>query len=341
MNRRKFIHKTAAIGSTALLGTLPNCEGHPQHTIKELSARSTDKSRIVIIQKKKWEKQKLGTAQFGEKAVSQMLSRGLQEWFQTESLEKIWKSIVRSDDIVGLKVNCLAGKGLSTSIELINAIISGLQLAGVKKKNILVWDRLNDDLIKAGYPINVRGSGVKYFGNDVAGYSRDLVCYGAVGSLVSRIVTDYCTAIINVPILKDHGIVGVSVAMKNYFGAIHNPNKYHDNLGDPFVADVNMFPDIRKKTRFTICDALVSQYEGGPPFMPQWAWNYGGLILGKDMVAIDQLGWEIIEAKRQLEGLRSLQEVGREPTYIATAASTAYQLGTNNVQQMDVSRVEI
>ena len=41
------------------------------------------------------------------------------------------------------------------------------------------------------------------------------------------------TAVINVPQVKDHGICGMTLAMKNFFGAIHNPNKYHIGNGDP------------------------------------------------------------------------------------------------------------
>ncbi|MGP8330442.1 MAG: DUF362 domain-containing protein [Methanosarcinaceae archaeon] len=320
MERRKFLQ---AVGSSVVFGRLANCEAQP-----ETQAESPgNKSRVVIVQQKNVNQASLNIDYIN---VQKLLDEGMRRYFEIESLAKIWRKIVRPADVVGIKVNCLAGRGLSTHPALVDAIIHGLQMAGVKEKNILVWDRLNDDLKRAGFPVRPRGRGVRYLGNDSAGYSRDLVCYGAVGSLVSRLVTDYCTVLINVPILKDHGIVGVSVALKNYFGAIHNPNKYHDNLGNPYIADVNMFPDIRKKTRFTICDALVAQYEGGPPFMPQWAWPFGGLILGNDMVAIDQLGWQIIEEKRREKGMKSLREVKREPNYIATAASAEYQLGTND-----------
>lgn len=331
MDRRRFLKTTAAASSGILFGSVPGCEG--RHTA---SGQTTGNSRIVIVQKagviqKNW---RVATAD-----VQQLLDAGMQKWFETDSVAAAWRSLVEPSDVVGIKVNCLAGRGLSSRPELVDAIIQGLRLAGVKDKNIYVWDRLNDDLRRAGFKIRTRGNAVKYLGNDSAGYQSDLTCYGQVGSLVSRVVTDYCNVLINVPILKDHGIVGVSVAMKNYFGAIHNPNKYHDHLGDPYVADVNMFPDIRRKTRFTICDALVAQYEGGPPFMPQWAWPFGGLILGKDMVAMDQVGWQIIEEKRKIEAVKSLKQAGREPTYIATAAS--HGLGTNQPEQIELIKTNL
>ena len=60
-------------------------------------------------------------------------------------------------------------------------------------------------------------------GNDVLGYGNELLTHGNAGSLLCRTLTDVCDAVINLPVLKDHGIVGVTMALKNMFGAIHNP----------------------------------------------------------------------------------------------------------------------
>jgi hypothetical protein len=100
------------------------------------------------------------------------------------------------------------------------------------------------------------------------------------------------------------------------FGAIHNPNKYHQNTGNPYVADVFMLPSVRSKVRLTICDALTAQYEGGPSFFPHWRWPFNGLIVGTDPVALDYTGWQIIETERKIRGLKSLKDSGREPKYI-------------------------
>jgi uncharacterized protein (DUF362 family) len=109
-------------------------------------------------------------------------------------------------------------------------------------------------------------------GNDVLGYEAALSIHGSAGSLLSKTLTQLCDAVVNLPVLKDHGIVGLTMALKSMFGVIHNPNKYHPNAGDPYVADVNMLPAIRQKVRLTIADGLTAQYEGGPTYMPQWSW---------------------------------------------------------------------
>jgi uncharacterized protein (DUF362 family) len=135
-------------------------------------------------------------------------------------------------------------------------------------------------------------------------------------------------------VLKDHDLAGVTLAMKNFFGAIHNPNKYHDNNCDPYIAELNTHPYIRRKQRLIVCDALVAQYNGGPAYKPQWAWNFSGLLIGTDTVALDYVGANIIEQKRKEIRMPSLKQAGREPKYIQTAASLG--LGTSDPSQIDV-----
>ena len=123
------------------------------------------------------------------------------------------------------------------------------------------------------------------------------------------------------------------------FGAIHNPNKYHLNVGDPYIADVYNLPSIKNKIRFTICDTINPQYEGGPSYMPQWAWPFNGLLVGSDPVALDHTGWHLVEEQRMKHKLKSLKESGREPTYLSTAADSKHRLGTNDPEKMEVIEI--
>ena len=271
--------------------------------------------------------------------VLKLLDRAVQSFYASDSPLDAWKKIARPGEIVGLKVNCLSGRGAATSTVLVDAICERLQQAGVRQQHIVIWDRLNSDLESAGFRVASRRDRIRCVGNDDAGYDTDLAVYGSAGSLLSNTLTKTCDAVINLPVLKDHGIVGVTLALKNLFGAIHNPNKYHMNAGDPYVADVNMFPAIRQKVRLTICDGITAQYEGGPSYMPQWSWPYNGLIVARDPVALDQTGWQILERKRAEKGMKPLRALNREPVYIATAADARHRLGTNDPKLIDVVEV--
>jgi uncharacterized protein (DUF362 family) len=145
--------------------------------------------------------------------------------------------------------------------------------------------------------------------------------------------------LINLPVLKDHDGAGVTIALKNMYGVIHNPNKYHPNGCNPYVADLNMLPEIRSKMRLTICDATTAMYEGGPGFKPEHSWNANTLLVSTDPVALDHMGWQMIERKRAEKGLKTLKAEEREPSYIATAADAEHRLGTNDAKK--ISLVEV
>jgi len=271
--------------------------------------------------------------------VLKMLDRAMQSFYGGDSPLDAWKKVARPGEVVGLKVNCLSGRGAATNPVLVEAICERLQQAGIPPKDIVIWDRLNSDLESAGYRVASRKDRIRCIGNDTAGYDTELAVYGSAGSLLANTLAHTCDAVINLPVLKDHGIVGVTLALKNLFGAIHNPNKYHTNAGDPYVADVNMLQPIRQKVRLTICDGLTAQYEGGPSYMPQWSWPYNGLMVARDPVALDYTGWQILERKRAEKGMKPLRELRREPLYIATAADARHRLGTNDPKLIDVMEV--
>jgi len=299
-------------------------------------AAAAEKSKVVIARDPAL---RGGEGSPDSNRVLKMLDRAMQSFYGGDSPIDAWKKVVRPGEVVGLKVNCLSGKGAATSTVLVEAICERLQQAGIPQKDIVIWDRLNSDLESAGYRVASRKDRIRSIGNDTAGYDDELTINGSAGSLLSNTLVHTCDAVINLPVLKDHGIVGVTLALKNLFGAIHNPNKYHTNAGDPYVADVNMFPAIRQKVRLTICDALTAQYEGGPSYMPQWSWPYNGLMVARDPVALDYTGWQILERKRAEKGMKTLRELRREPTYIATAADRRHRLGTNDPNLIGVVEV--
>ena len=301
-------------------------------------APSLSRARVVIVQS---DSVRTTKNRFDAQVVEKVLDEGLRALFHGGTSTSIWRQLFSSEDVVAIKLNCIAGRGLSSNKEVVRAIVSGLRSAGVKSENIILFDRMGQDLRRAGYRISTVRGQVRCVGNDRIGYSRDLLMHKSIGSMVSRVVSEYATAIINVPVLKDHGIAGVSIGMKNFFGVIHNPNKYHINACDPYVADLCSHPWIKDKLRLTICDALTAQFEGGPPYMPQWAWPFNGLLISQDMVALDYVGWQIIEKKRKQAGLKSLREVGREPKYILTAADQDHRLGVANLKSIEIKQLKI
>jgi uncharacterized protein (DUF362 family) len=265
--------------------------------------------------------------------ADQMVTDGMLRLTGEAGADAAWKKLFKPGDVVGIKVNAMGGMLSATRPGVVAAIVSGLEQAGVREENIIVWDRLTEELAKAGYVINRSGAGARCFGTD-----RDYDSYpesaGSIGSCFSTLVSSLCTALINVPVLKDHDLSGVSLGLKNFYGAIHNPNKYHDNNCDPYIADLNTHPYLKDKLRLIICDGLTMQYNGGPGFKPQWNEPFSTLVFGTDPVAVDRIGCRMIEEKRREKGLPSLKDTGRDPVHIATAAQKG--LGIDDPARIEV-----
>ena len=64
-----------------------------------------------------------------------------------------WRRLVSPGDRVGLKVNTLGGRGITSNLELIEAICERLQQAGIKPGDIVVWDRDSQEMERAGFSI--------------------------------------------------------------------------------------------------------------------------------------------------------------------------------------------
>lgn len=234
------------------------------------------------------------------------------------------QALFKPSDTVGIKLNCLAGPGMSPRPDVVLAFARLLVAGGLDARKIIVFERSSRELRRAGFydcgPFQCEG-----IDND---YDRTIATSGDIGSLYARLVTTRCTALVSFGVLKDHDLAGVSGGMKNWYGVIHNPNKYHDNNCDPFVADVVRHPHILSKLQLTILDAGTAQFDGGPAARPSATWPLGLLVASKDPVAVDAWGWATIDRERARRKLPSLEAAGRPPRWIATAAR--HGLGEGN-----------
>jgi uncharacterized protein (DUF362 family) len=329
-NRRDFLKTAAAgavlLGSEGKLGLAEMLDNHAE----------SPRSRVVVAKDPALHGPAgTSTGQPDEKRVLDLLDRAIAAYTGREHPIEAWKRMVPVDKVIGLKVNGLGGKGISTHQALVLAICERLQQAGVKPGNIIVWDRNARDIQACGLTINTDPSRVRVYGSDISGFEDEPVAFGsAVNVKLSKILTRQCDMVIGLPILKDHEGAGVTFAMKNMYGVVERPNELHANHCNPAVADLNRIPAVRDKVRFTIGDAMSSVCEGGPGFHPEHLWYPNALIVGEDRVAVDHTAWQMIEARRAQTGLPTLEAAKRPPRYIATAADADHMLGVNDPQRM-------
>ncbi|MBI5489020.1 MAG: DUF362 domain-containing protein [Deltaproteobacteria bacterium] len=230
--------------------------------------------------------------------------------------------LFHEDERIGIKVNMLAGRGMSTSVDVVEALVAELRAAGRGGRGIVVFDRLKQELVDVGYPTgqDARDRGYRLQGTDEAGYSRELYVAGRVGSLLSEVFLGV-DALISVGVVKDHDLAGVGGCTKNLFGLIHNPNRYHDHNCDPYLADVLGMEEVKKRLRLSVADGLTAEWHGGPAYVRANTWSLGTIFASPDPLALDAVLADIIDAKRKEKGLPTLAEANRPPRWLDTAVS--------------------
>lgn len=305
-SRREF-SKKLLIASTSLISVVQSpyflFSRHAQGSVVLAQGESLKRVRSSVLKER----------------VIPYLNQAVMQITGVKTAVAAWKALVSPGERVGIKLSCLPGLALSSSYGLVMAIVEGLLSAGVKEKNILIWERTERELSRAGFILS--RAGVQVRGTDSYegdGYAEDIEYAHSVGTRFSRILYEV-DALINVPVLKDHDLCGVSISMKNFYGAIYNPNKFHRSHCDPYVAELNSHPLIKEKLRLIVCDASRIQVQNGPAYFPTYAVEYGALLVSRDPVALDYQGWQIIERERARLKLPTLREADREPRYIFTA----------------------
>ena len=315
ITRRTFLARAAATSTVAASAA----SALPLVSCAESPPPSPNRSRVVIIRHDALAADGRSPA---PERVRELLDEAARALAGDTKAADAWARWFKPEDRLAVKVNCL---GLPTKPSVALGLAAAVGAIGLPPERVTLWDRTNRELRAAGYTLRGTGNG---------GYSADVYTSGATGSLISRIVLDECTALASAAVLKDHNLAGITGVMKNFYGAIHNPNKYHDGGCNPFIADVCAQKPIRDRLRLVLFDATRPQYQGGPATRRQWQWPYGGLILSTDPVAADRVGCEILQRKRAAVGMKPLEAEKRPARHIASGEARG--LGTAKLERIEV-----
>jgi hypothetical protein len=316
--------------------------GGPVEARGKLSAPGLYPGRVVEVQNP-------GMIQGGVKhleAIKSSIATGLTKLTGAPDLTAAWRTFFEPGDVVGIKVVPNGQPWAHSSFELVLETIEGLKSAGVKTKDIFVYDRYRGELMEAGYhkilPSDIKWGGLDPvsnqftidfpdFRNDpIAGFDRDayvwmdLIPYGDnpkddrlyrshLGTLVSKVVNK----IVAIPVVKDHGAAGITGALKNMsHGSVNNVARSHSNnftnVCNQFIPQVVTHPLIREKFVLQIMDGIRGVFHGGPfARSEKWTWEYNSLFFATDPVALDHIEWNVVDAKRIAEKLPRVGASGK------------------------------
>ena len=245
---------------------------------------------------------------------------------------KAWRSLVSPKDRVGIKVSASGGRNFATHFGVVDAVLDGLERAGIPRKQIILWDRDAAGLRAAGFTSKRLGCDVRAI-DPPRGWDRDATFSAPVlGKLIwgdllfvekqkhalgqklteadqlsstshfATIVSRDVTKIINLAVLSDEAGCGVAGALYNV--TVPNVDNWRrfvqaSGVASDSIPAIYAGERIRAKVVLHIVDGLAAQFAAGPGGDPNYAFAHATIYAGRDPVALDATSLRLMEGWRK------------------------------------------
>lgn len=285
----------------------------------------------------------------------------------TGDVASAWKKLVAPADRVGIKVSAVGGTQFSTHVGIVEAILDGLEKAGLDRRKVIVWDRSSEDLKAAGFDARKLRCQVRGI-DPPAGWDRAAAFQApALGRLIwgdllfaeksmkklgrsplesdqlsstshlAAILTKDVTRIINVPVLSTESSIGVAGAFFNVtVPNVDNWRRFVTPAGGAIdsIPELYLDENIAPKIALHLMDGLAAQYANGPDGNPNYAFPHATIYASRDPVALDST------AVRKLDEWRRetrLPPIAGRARWLAAAAGLG--LGTFDPAKIELRQV--
>jgi len=291
--------------------------------------------------------------------VRLMVNRAITNLTRKATVPDAWRSLVSTQDVIGIKVFSTAGMLSGTRPAVVAAAIHGLLDAGVPPQHIVIWDKHEDNLRAAGFfklgaQLGVRVAGCVEAGYDPTNfYQPDTAIIGnlvygdlefgkkgeGVGrkSFVSMLVSRQITKIISIAPLLNQENAGVCGHLYGLaMGSVDNTRRFADDPGRLAVAvpEIYALPVLGDRVVLNITDALIGQYEGGSHGLLHYSSVLNQLWFSRDPVALDTLAIKELDRER-----RALDAPEFKPNLGLYANADLLQLGVNDPAKIQVEKL--
>ena len=280
-------------------------------------------ARVVVVQ----DNNAISNFQPNYSVVDTMVRRGILRYTGKKNVADAWRSVVSTQDVVGIKVFSAAGEISGTRPAVVAAVVNGLVAAGVPRHHIIIWDKSAGDLRAAGFfklasLLNVRAEGAIEMGYEPTNfYLPDSAVVGqlvygdlefgkkgdGVGrkSFVTKILTREVTKIISIAPLLNQPSAGVCGHLYSLaFGSVDNTMRFQNDPEHLAVAipEINALASVGDHVVLNITDALMGQYEGDASVLLHYSTVVNQLWFSGDPVALDTMAIKELARERQAQG---------------------------------------
>jgi hypothetical protein len=147
-----------------------------------------------------------------------------------------------------------------------------------------------------------------------------------------------CTALINARPLRTHHWSGIGGCLKNYIMFVSSPFSYHSNACES-LGRIWTLPIVKDKTRLNILVVLRPLFHGrgAHHYSPKYLWDYKGILISRDPVAVDAIGVQLLSVKRREYFGEDVPFPKR--AHHVTYADVKYDVGVGDPERIDLIKV--
>lgn len=298
VSRREFLEVAASVAGGVAIGPRAAASDEPALTIPAGTARS----RVVWVESGHVVSGSIVHATL----LREMLSAALSALTHTSSAAEAWRTVLRPDDVIGIKFNRVAQAAIGTTPYVADAIVTSLVDAGWHPDQIVCIEA--PPAPRLAYMTRI----------PVAGWDRQATDFGSGSDQLSAVLSQV-TALIDVPFVKTHNIAGITCALKNLsHGLVKHPARYHNGGCSPYIADIVATDAIRSKLRLCVVDALRVAFKDEPAVTEAAIYPEGTIMAAYDPVAVDSVALGLLNRIRRTA---QLPPIARSPEQLAFLAA--------------------
>lgn len=309
--------------------------GNPVVSEQTGTASFAGASRVVVVRDGRvttWDGVQAwyGSDSFVDQArIDGMVREGVVALTGADSEASAWRALLpgySAGSRVAVKMNeNNAGRGgnvIDPLPQLLKSLVRGLRTAGIAEADIwfLEPSRAIDE--RVAQPVKAAYPGVLFYGASATAYSSActytasstglMIDHAQAGVARSRLPDQLGQAryLIHLPILKAHGMAGVTLTYKNLFGLFEPStiSKFHNSFslenGNPLV-EIYANGNVGGKTALILADAVYGSWTNNYSEPQPWSRAFGGdrwpkrIFLSRDPVAMDSVLYDFLQWQRQ------------------------------------------
>jgi len=275
---------------------------------------------------------------------------------------------------VGLKVNTRSGRGMSTSLPLLRAVIASMEARGFSRDDILITDYSSHDLRQAlilpplslpdnrfeGCPVQALDGGKHYDAKwfydsplppavqqeplllSKSNIRRDLA-EGAKErkSFLPASLLFEVDFWINLGVAVDDPALGIDGLLANAtIWNVSNSQRFLVNqaTASAAVAEIAAIPELEERLVLNFTSLRHYQFIGGPRFNSLYTRSEPLLWMSSDPVALDRMLYERINRARLLEGFPEIQPLPRQMPFAASLGLGEYELSKIRIESVKIDK---